>query len=99
MDKPKEDGQYICDVEFTSGCYPTLLYFRDGNWYFSESSEFPIKDERAIHRRYGDLEFTRDENNAIYKCYLQGINRDGHVWVTWTDVERLLCDLFEERKR
>ena len=53
------------------------------------------EEARIIHQRYSKLELTNDENNAIYDCYMQGVNRDGHVWVTWTDVERLLCDLKE----
>lgn len=53
------------------------------------------EEQREVHRRYAEIEFTHDENNAIYDCYMQGVNRDGHVWVTWTDVERLLCDLWE----
>lgn len=53
------------------------------------------QEARVIHKRYSDLKFTSEENNAIYDCYMRGINRDGHVWVTWTDVERLLCDLKE----
>lgn len=55
------------------------------------------EEARIIHQRYSKLKFTNDENNAIYDCYMQGVNRDGHVWVTWTDVERLLCDLKEVR--
>lgn len=53
------------------------------------------KEQREVHRRYSKLKFTNDQNNAIYDCYMQGVNHDGHTWVTWTDVERLLCDLFE----
>lgn len=56
------------------------------------------EEAREIHRRYSELGLTEDEHNAIYDCYMQGINRDGHVWVTWTDVERLICDFVETRK-
>ena len=52
------------------------------------------EEARTIHKKYAELEFTPDESNAIYDCYMQGVNHDGHVWVTWTDVERLLCNLY-----
>ena len=53
------------------------------------------EDARAVHKRYAGLLFTPNENNAINDCYMQGVYRNGHVWVTWTDVERLICDLKE----
>lgn len=55
------------------------------------------EEARETHRRYSELGLTNDERNAICDCYMQGINRDGHVWVTWTDVERLVCDLMGVR--
>lgn len=56
-------------------------------------SPLSLEDCLKIHHRYSTTEFTLEERNAIYDCYAQGINHAGHTWVTWTDVERLLCDL------
>jgi len=53
------------------------------------------EEAREVHERYAQLLFTHEQNNAIYDCYMQGVDHDGHVWVTWTDVERMLCDLKE----
>lgn len=57
-----------------------------------------VEERCEVHRRYRELKLTRDENRAIYDCYMRSINRDGHTWVTWTDVEQLICDLMDYRE-
>ena len=51
-------------------------------------------------KRYADVHdnLNDEQINAIWRCWEQGINHDGHVWVTWTDVEELVADLFEVDK-
>lgn len=46
-----------------------------------------------VHDRLNDKQI-----KAIYKCWEQGVNRDGHVWVTWMDVEELVADLYEVKE-
>lgn len=53
------------------------------------------QEAREVHRRYARLDISEDDNETILNCYMQGVNRDGHVWVTWTDVEKMICDLME----
>lgn len=31
---------------------------------------------------------TEEEKNLMYELWMKGINRDGHAWVTYGDVER-----------
>lgn len=52
-----------------------------------------------VRREYNKLNLTSDEEHTIYKCYMQGVNRDGHVWVTWTDVQKMIVDLCDWKGR
>lgn len=49
------------------------------------------KRYQVIHKKLTD-----EQLEAIHKCWLQGVNHDGHTWVTWTDVEELICDLLDK---
>lgn len=48
-------------------------------------------------KRYAEAhdKLSYEQKKAIYKCWQNGINRDGHVWVTFTDVEELIADFVE----
>lgn len=51
-----------------------------------------------INKRYANVYLTEEEKDVIYDCWMNGVNRDGHVWVTWTDVERIVCALKGENE-
>ena len=56
-------------------------------------------EREQILKRYSKLPLSDDEKNAIYDCWMRGENfADGQVWVTWTDVMRLILDLWEVRE-
>ena len=52
-------------------------------------------------KRYQEIhkKLTEKQIKAIWRCYQQAINHDGHSWVTFTDVEELVADLLEDDLR
>ena len=48
-------------------------------------------------KRYADVHdnLNDEQINALRTVREQGINHDGHLWDTWTDVEELIAELSE----
>ena len=54
------------------------------------------------HKEYVDMyeSLTKEQRDALWELYMSGTNYDSHVWVTYTDVERMLVKVIEaERSR
>ena len=50
-------------------------------------------EEIKIRKIYNSVSLNKNEEAVIQECYMNGINHDGHVWITWTDVEKIVCVL------
>lgn len=49
----------------------------------------------SIHKSMSD-----EQHNIMCQLYLKGINRDGHTWCTYTDIENAVANIILlERKR
>lgn len=54
------------------------------------------EEERIIHIRYSELSMTHKEREIVYDCYMTGVNHDGHVWIRWVDIEKMIIELKEQ---
>ncbi len=41
---------------------------------------------------------TEEEKNLMHDLYMTGVNRDGHSWVTYGDVERVVGQIILGRE-
>jgi hypothetical protein len=39
-----------------------------------------------------------DQRDAMTDLYMKGINKDSHVWVTYSDVEDLIVTFFKKNR-
>lgn len=39
-----------------------------------------------------------DQRDAMSDLYMKGVNYDGHVWVTYSDVEDLIVTFFKKNR-
>lgn len=52
-------------------------------------------------KEYGDLfdhHFNDKQRDAMVDLWMSGVNKDGHVWVTYSDMEETLVKLFKYSK-
>lgn len=40
---------------------------------------------------------TEKEKDLMYELWMSGINRDGHTWVTYGDVEKVVGQIIKDR--
>lgn len=38
------------------------------------------------------------QRDAMSDLYMKGVNHDGHVWVTYSDVEEFVVELFRKNR-
>ena len=39
-----------------------------------------------------------NQRDAMSDLYMKGVNYDGHVWVTYSDVEEVVVELFRKNR-
>ena len=45
-----------------------------------------------------DHQFNDKQRDIMTDLWMSGVNHDGHVWVTWSDIEEVLVKLFKYNK-